>query len=58
MNVIGHDHMAPYCDAESLLGALRKKNKCSVNLIVCQQPLSFVRTERNEVKRAIRKNAM
>jgi hypothetical protein len=42
MNVIGHDHIATYCDAESLLGALRKKNKCSVNLIVCQEPLSFV----------------
>ena len=51
MNVIRHDHIATYCDVEGLLGALGKKNERSVNLILCQEPLSFVRAERDEVKR-------
>ena len=51
MNVIRHDHIATYCDVEGLLGALGKKNEPSVNLILCQEPLSFVRAERDEIKR-------
>jgi len=51
MNMIRHHHIATYCDVEGLLGALRKKNERSVNLILCQNPLSFMRAERDEVKR-------
>ncbi len=50
MNVIGHNHIAPYCDIE-LVPALGKKNECSVDLILCQEPLSFVCAERDEIKR-------
>src|SRR6266498_4238035 len=49
MNVIRHNHIATYCDVEGLLGALGKKNERSVNLILCQEPLSFVRAERDEI---------
>ena len=35
MNVIRHDHIPTYCDVEIVLGALGKKNECSVNLGVC-----------------------
>jgi len=52
MNVIRHDHIATYCDVEGLLGALGKKNERSVDLILCQEPLSFVRAERDEIQRA------
>ena len=51
MNVIGHNHIAPYCDIE-LVPALGKKNECSVDLILCQEPLSFVCAERDEIKRS------
>jgi hypothetical protein len=51
MNVIRHNHIATYCDVEVVLGALGKKNECSMNLILCQEPLSFVRAERDEIKR-------
>jgi hypothetical protein len=51
MNVIRHDHIATCCDVEGLLGALGKKNERSVNLILCQEPLSFVRAERDEIQR-------
>jgi hypothetical protein len=51
MNVIRHDQIATYGDVEVVLGALRKKNECSVNLIVCKEPMSFVSAERNEVER-------
>src|SRR6266550_2905791 len=50
MNVIGHNHIAPYCDIE-LVPALCKKNECSVDFILCQEPLSFVRAERDEIQR-------
>jgi hypothetical protein len=48
---IRHNHIATYCDVVGLLGALGKKNKCSVDLILCQEPLSFVRAERDEIDR-------
>ena len=51
MNVIRHDHIATYCDVEGPLRALGKKNERSVDLILCQELLSFVRAERDEVKR-------
>jgi hypothetical protein len=51
MNVIRRDHIAIYCDVEGPLGALGKKNERSVNLILCQELLSFVRAERDEIKR-------
>jgi len=51
MNVIGHDHIPPYCDIELVPGALGKKNECSVDLILCQKSLSFVCAERDEIKR-------
>src|SRR6476659_1802354 len=51
MNMIRHHHIATYCDAEGLLSAFGKKNERSVNLILCQEPLSFVRAERDEIKR-------
>ena len=51
MNVIRHDHIATYGDVEGPLGAPGQKNKRSVNLIVCQELLSFVRAERDEIKR-------
>ena len=51
MNVIRHDHIATYCDVGGLFGALGKKNERSVNLILCQKSLSFVRAERDEVER-------
>jgi hypothetical protein len=47
MNVIGHDHIATYCDVKVVLGALGKKNKCNMDLIFCQDPLSLVRAERD-----------
>ena len=51
MNMIRHNHIATYCDVKLVLGALGKKNKCSVDLILCQEPLSFVCAERDEIKR-------
>ena len=51
MNVIRHDHVATHCDVGGLLGALGKKNERSVDLILCQEPLSFVRAERDEIQR-------
>jgi hypothetical protein len=51
MNVVRHNHIATYGDVVGLLGALGKKNKRSVDLILCQEPLSFVRAERDEIKR-------
>ena len=51
MNVIRHNHIATYCDVVGLLGALGKKNERSVDLILCQEPLSFMRAERDEIKR-------
>ncbi len=51
MNVIRHDHIATHCDVEVVLGALGKKDECGVNLILCQEPLSFVCAERDEIKR-------
>jgi hypothetical protein len=51
MNVVRHDHIATYGDVEIALCALREKNKCSVDLILCQEPLSFVRAERDEINR-------
>jgi len=56
MNVIRHDHIATYRDVEGLLGALAKKNERSVNFILCQEPLPFVRTERDEIKRTGRED--
>ena len=50
MNVIRHNHIATYCDVKVVLGALGKKNERSVDLILCQEPLSFVGTERDEIK--------
>jgi len=35
MNVIRHNHIATYCDVEGVLGALGKKNECSMDLILC-----------------------
>ena len=51
MNVIRHDHIATYGHLEIVLGALRKKYKSGVDLIPCQKSLSFVCTERDEIKR-------
>ena len=51
MNVIRHDHIATYGHVEIVLGALRKKYKSGVDLILCQKSLSFVCTERDEIKR-------
>ena len=51
MNVIRHNHIATYCDVVGFLGTLGKKNECSVDLILCQEPLSFVRAERDEINR-------
>lgn len=51
MDMIRHHHIAIYYDVEGLLGALGKNNERSVNLILCQNPLAFVRAERDEVKR-------
>ena len=56
MNMIRHDHIATYCDVEGLLGALGKKNEGSVNIILCQNPLAFVRAERDEIKRTCCEN--
>jgi hypothetical protein len=50
MNVIRHNHIATYCDVEVVLPALGKKNERSVDLILGQEPLSFVRAERDEIK--------
>jgi hypothetical protein len=58
MNVIRHNHIAIYCDFEVVLGALGKKNERSVDLILCQEPLSFVRAEREEIKRTCREDAL
>ena len=51
MNMIRHNYIATYCDVVGLLGTLRKKNERSMNLVVCQEPLSCVRAERDEIKR-------
>lgn len=51
MNVIRHNYIATYCDVVNFLGALRKKNERSMNLVLCQEPLSFVCAERDEIKR-------
>jgi len=51
MNMIRHHHIATYCDAEGLLSALGKKNERSVNLILCQEPLPFMPTERYKIER-------
>src|ERR1043166_9451056 len=51
MNVIRHNHIATNCDVEVVLGAFGKKNERSVDLILCQEPLSFVRAERDEINR-------
>ena len=51
MNVIRHNHIPTYCHVVGLLGALGKKNERSVDLILCQEPLSFVCAERDEIKR-------
>src|SRR6266480_1580926 len=51
MNMIRHNHIATYSDVEGLLGTLGKKNERSMDLILCQEPLSFVRAERDEIKR-------
>ena len=58
MNVIGHNYIATYCDVEGLLGALGKKNERSVDPILCQEPLSFVRAERDEIKRTCCENPL
>ncbi len=57
MNVIRHNHIATYGDVVGLLGALGKKNERSVDLILCQEPLSFVRAERDEIKRTCCENS-
>jgi hypothetical protein len=51
MNVIRHNDIATYCDVEVVLGALGKKNERSVDLLLCQESLSFVRAEGDEIKR-------
>ena len=51
MNVIRHDHIATYPDVEGLIGAVGKNNERSVNFILCQDFLSLVRTEGDEIKR-------
>ena len=51
MNVIRHRHIATYSDVEVVLGALGKKHECNVNLILCQEPLSFVCAKCDEIKR-------
>ncbi len=51
MNVIGHNYIATYCDLEGVMRPFVKKNERSVDAILCQKPLSFVRAERDEIKR-------
>jgi hypothetical protein len=51
MDVIRHDHIAAYGHVEIVLGALRKKDERSVDLILCQEPLAFVGAECDELKR-------
>jgi hypothetical protein len=51
MNVIGHDDIATNGDI-MLSGDSRKNAKSVVNFITCQEPLAFVRVERDEVERA------
>jgi hypothetical protein len=51
MNVIRHYHIPTYCQVEIALCAFGEKNKRSVDLIPCQEPLSFVCAERDEIKR-------
>ena len=58
MNVIGRNYIVNYCDVEGLLGALGKKNERSVDPILCQEPLSFVRAERDEIKRICCENPL
>jgi len=42
MNVIRHHHITTYSNVEGFLSALGKKNECSVDLILCEEPISFV----------------
>jgi len=56
MNVIGHDHITTYSNVDGFLSALGKKNECNVDLIFCQELLSFMRAEGNEVKGTCCKN--
>ena len=58
MHVVRHNYIATYCDVEGLLGALGKKNERSVDPILCQEPLSFVRAERDEIKRICCENPL
>jgi hypothetical protein len=55
MNMIRHNHIATYCDVVGLLGALGKKNERSVDLILYQEPLSFVCAESDEINRTVAK---
>jgi hypothetical protein len=50
MNVIGHDDIAPNGDI-MLPGGSRKNAKSVVNFITCQEPLAFVRVERDESRK-------
>ena len=58
MQMIRHNHIATYSDVEGLLGTLGKKNERSMDLILCQEPLSFVRAERDEIKRTCCEDAL
>src|SRR4030095_1897089 len=51
MNVIRHNHIATYCDVEVVLSALGKKNERSVDFVPCQETLTFVCAECDEIKR-------
>jgi len=51
MNVVRHDYVTTHSDVGLFLCALGKKNERSVDLILCQEPVSFMCAERHEVKR-------
>ena len=57
MDVISHNHIATDCDVEGFVGALGKNNERSMDLIVCQQSLSFVCAKGDEIKRSCCKDA-
>jgi hypothetical protein len=52
MNVIGHDHIATYCDVKVVLGALGKRTNAIWISSFARTGLSLVRAERDEIKRA------
>lgn len=51
MNVIRHDHITTYSDVELGVCTLGEKNERSVDLILCQEPLSCMRAEGDKIKR-------